>query len=334
MNCVAVMACCCGLALMTGCGPESTVGEGRVIEHDPVLAPEVLDALKRVGDIQSHSRTGAAVIVRRAYDDVSAPTLPKPDFKTIAIDVEFQIPAGAVKGLDLDLTAIELLDGKSETHYGHGAKVQRLTENGEPAANDDPVFAGKQSYRCLLMYEVPKSTESIRLSYLGEMLTPRPATLAKGCPKIPHERVEALALSKLPEQKGNGQDRYLVLLATFNASRVDSPFGSSLRCLSREGAVPANLAGYVEVDDKYQVVTKRLSSRPFFAEKRLFLAEYRCPLGANVLDLKWHDKPESLPVPGELELPHSTLAELAAAALRRTRLPDTIEQGSTPAVVP
>jgi len=139
--------------------------------------------LERVLREQSQGLTDATVVVHRAYEYHGYSWLEPVDAaRLIAVDVEFR---NYNQGLDLH--DVEVINGESDENYGSEPQTARLTLDGKPAfdSNASSWRDKPGPLRVLLIYAYPKASNSIKLGYWGQVLTPEPIPIVGDGPSLP-----------------------------------------------------------------------------------------------------------------------------------------------------
>jgi hypothetical protein len=244
----------------------------------------------------------------RTFNDVGPGS--QPTTKRIAIEVNFPMALDEPKSLDLD--AVHLIDERTKIDYGGRPRVQRLTNQGEPADSQDPIFTGTNNYRCLLVYEVSRNCTHVQLKSGGRLLNVRPLILQPGWPVIPVEHVEPLGL--MAAGQSDGDDRYALLVACRNWSRVRTPKDLVLHCLTSHKTTAAKIDGYVELGRDLALVQTELATQPLYIPERWFLIAFHCPHGAQPVEVRLGDRSSNLPVAAELKLSATAFAALSRVA--------------------
>jgi hypothetical protein len=159
-----------GAALSVSCQPAQQ-GETVVFPREQA-GKTVNEAIDDVGRRQAEGLKTATVVVHGAYAYSKGYTYLEPirGAKLVAVDVEFTGVSA-----DFDLDDVDIIDGASGDNYGSDPEIAFLTPDGSfltwnPATTPVPL-------RTLLIYAVPDTVASIRLSYWGEQLTQVPVPL-------------------------------------------------------------------------------------------------------------------------------------------------------------
>jgi hypothetical protein len=270
----------------------------------------------RPGNTSSTENFG--VIVHRSYGDLGPAGSPSRPLKKIAVEVELRLPPEETAALDPQ--QIQLMDDQTTQLYACESRTQRLTDDAQAADNNDPVFAGKWTYRCLLFYEVQPHCRFFRLMLNGQLLTARPLVLGSGAPVVPLAAVEPIAVLARPKLVKQS-DSYVVVLKCRNWTRVQTPQGSTLRCLTRDKTVAAELAAYVEVDEKMMPFEVLTAARPYYIWERFFVCDFWCPQDATVVDINVGGSTLKLPSSGQPAIPNKTLEALGQAAKQQEPRP-------------
>lgn len=95
--------------------------------------------------------------------------------KLVAVDVEFRDYASY-----FDLDDVEIHDGASNESHGSDPHIAFLTAEGKvvPRAETPAPSDELGPLRVLLIYSFPKDAQTIKLSYWGKELTPKPIPIA------------------------------------------------------------------------------------------------------------------------------------------------------------
>jgi hypothetical protein len=112
----------------------------------------------------------------------------------------------------------------------------------------------------------------------------------------------------------DGDDRYTLLIACRNWSRVRSPLDLVLHCLTSQKTALAKIEGYVELGRDLAPIQTELAMQPLYIPERWFLVAFRCTHGAQPVEVRLHDSLSDLPPTTELKLPATTFAALARVA--------------------
>jgi hypothetical protein len=137
------------------------------------VPPEVAKALQQVVAAKSKALASATVKVHRAYEYVGPTEIrPVAIAKAIAVDAEFSGYSDRFKIWDLDI-----VDGRTNENFGSDPDVAFLDQQGNFITFDGETVDFTKPIRLLLVYGVPKTTRSIKLSYWGQDLTPKPIDL-------------------------------------------------------------------------------------------------------------------------------------------------------------
>lgn len=270
---------------------------------------------RRAAHWQSFEVGGTSLVVRRACDQVRPQSAAEPNRKWIGIDIELRSLGRRFEWLDP--AGLQAVDAESDTVIDARPVVQRLTDDGIPAAIDDPALADAGTFRCLLVYPAPISCREIALRYEGRTLTTRPLQLTKCELRLPEptERVVDWTQRSAPEAAALGEDRYLVLVECWQWPRCAEPTDVAVRVLSNVGtATQLTASGVLEVDDKLRPVKRPWTERPYHVPVRWFLLEFRCPTGSVVVDMVRGHEPLRVPTARPLDVPAATLSDLTARA--------------------
>jgi len=137
------------------------------------VPPNVAAALGKVAAAKSKALASATVKVHHAYQ-YSGPTELQliTTAKTIAVDAEFAGYTDRFKIWDLDI-----VEGQTNENFGSDPDVAFLDKQGQFATFDGKKVDFTKPIRLLLIYAVPKTTTSVKLSYWGRDLTPKPIQL-------------------------------------------------------------------------------------------------------------------------------------------------------------
>lgn len=229
----------------------------------------------------------------------------------IAVDVNWHVLPGQSAGIDLK--DIEAIDGTTGTSFGHATRMQRLTDDGQPADEHDPVFIGSPQYRYLLIFEVPSGSTSVRLRHDMDVLTARPSPIENGGPLAELPTLEPLAVFDVGKVEARDRQRLVVLVQCRHWPRGAVPEGCTLIGIRAGRQISVSLAAWDEVTDTRQLFRDE-QERPYYVDRRWFAIEFWCPTDASMLDLVWHGTPYKVPTPVHEYMPQATLESLAAKA--------------------
>src|SRR4028119_1875677 len=164
------------LLTVISCGRSASSGK------DVLDDPEVKAALEKVAREQAQGLADASAKIHRAYNYTSGHTWIKPEknMKVVAVDVEFR---GAGDGFDLE--DVEIADAATNESHGGDPEIFVLGQDGSYQGIDWPNALGGEAVRMLLLYEVPKGTKAVKLSYWGEEIVGEAVELAPAGPAMP-----------------------------------------------------------------------------------------------------------------------------------------------------
>jgi hypothetical protein len=137
------------------------------------IPPAVAQAMKQVVMDKSVALDNATTSVHRAHDH-TGPTMIQPNAsaKTIAVDVTFSGYTAHFKPRDVDI-----IDAKTTENFGSDAEIAFLDAAGHYLSRTGEGVDFSKPIRLLMVFAVPKSTDSIRLGYWGRELTKKPVWL-------------------------------------------------------------------------------------------------------------------------------------------------------------
>jgi hypothetical protein len=309
-----------GLAGLKGCGrPQATISEENAdsgVEHSTVN-PAIADAFRRAADQQSKKIRGTTIVMHRACRDVKPADDGDAERRWIGVDVELQALSDQFEGLDL--RQIDIHDGETGASLGQVAAVQRLSDDATPADNDDPIFAGADKFRGMLVYEVPASAKTVTLYHDGEPLNADPLPLVECKVCLPQPKVVPIGIVRQPASESM-YDIYLLAIQCDQWSRMQTPSRMKLRCLTDQKSEIADADRWIEINAQKQPIDSAPGDRPLYPPERWFVIEFWCPKGAVLVDFTWEAKSQPLPKDSGLDLPTTTLEALAnAPRLERAR---------------
>jgi hypothetical protein len=174
-------------AIFAGCSDHYASASDSALEtiasDNAYIPPEIAEALDGVSREQSQGLKVANVIVHRAYEYQGYSWIEPVDVaKLIAVDVEFR---DYTRGLDLD--DVDIIDGQSNENYGSDPHIVNLTLDGTLAADiyDSSWPDDLGPLRVLLIYAFPKKSNTVKLGYWGQELTPQRIPLSGHGPSLP-----------------------------------------------------------------------------------------------------------------------------------------------------
>jgi hypothetical protein len=308
------------LILAAGCSQrESPIDEESstpAIGRDE-LDPAFANTFRRAAKQQSKTIRGTTIVVHRACSNVRLTDPDAKDQQWVGVDVELQTFSDDFEGLDL--REIEVHDGETGQRLAKAATVQRLSDDALPAADDDPIFAGVDKYRGMLVYAVPSETKSVTLYCDGEPLNDTPLPLGACNIVVPQSDIVVLGALRRPADDPT-YDAWLVAVECRQWSRMATPGKLALRCLSNNKPWMGEADRFIEVDARQRPIASPTGPQPLYFPHRWFVVEFWCPKGSLLVDLEYNRLTRPLPTTYELELPEETLSELAKAPrLERAR---------------
>jgi hypothetical protein len=142
------------------------------------IPKEVLDELKKVGEVQSKGLSNATTVIHRVYDYegysyYNLTQEQKKKFKLVALDVEFK---GKSDGLDLD--DVEIVDASTNKSFADSPHIELLDDTGNLAKNQADWPKTGMPLRVLLIYAVPIDFKSVKLSYWGSEIVTTPKVIS------------------------------------------------------------------------------------------------------------------------------------------------------------
>ena len=161
-------------------------GETKHDSKEQVISPKEYqgqdpDTVGRdIAQKQSQGLKNATATAFRAYIyQGSASYVEEPDkYKLVAVDVTF---SGSSENFDLD--DVDLINGVTGVNYGSDPEIAFLKDDGSfKAWSVDELH---DPFRVLLVYMVPKSVASIKLSYWGQNLVKNPVRIEASGPMMP-----------------------------------------------------------------------------------------------------------------------------------------------------
>lgn len=142
------------------------------------IPKEVLDELKKVGEVQSKGLSNATTLIHKAYDYegysyFNLTPEQKKLYKLVALDVEFKGPSD---GLDLD--DMEIVDASTNKSFADSPHIELLDVAGNLVKNQADWPKSGMPLRVLLIYVVPKEFKSVKLSYWGNEIVTVPKEIS------------------------------------------------------------------------------------------------------------------------------------------------------------
>ncbi|MBS0209752.1 MAG: hypothetical protein JSS27_12450 [Planctomycetes bacterium] len=300
------------LAAPLGCGSQAAAPTSQAkavdIETQPLLS--VVESAARQNSIfQSYTSGATSLLIRNAYRDV-LPATEKPVSRWVGVDVELQSWEPSTSPLELQ--QIELCDADGLRPLSAPMTIQRLTDLGEPASDDDPIFAGQNRFRCLLMYRVPELPAAVILRTQGSPLNETGLRLQSSTVALPKPDIVPVSWFTRPTSDPRYQS-CVALVECHHWSRVAKPGRLKLRCLRNEAGVIAEADAFLEANAQGEPSSPLVAEQPFYVSKRWFLVDFWYPTGAIVVDLIGADQSRApMPKAMTLELAPGTLEELDA----------------------
>jgi hypothetical protein len=294
-----------------GCAREpSPVGEESAAPavDQSALDPAMADAFRRGANQQSKTIRGTTIVVHRACIGIRRGT--DRGKQWVGVDFELQPLGESFQGLDL--RAIEARDGTTGDPLGSATLVQRLTDDAHPADDSDPVFAGANKFRGLLVYQVPRNVRTVTLYYDGEPLHANPLPLGHCHVWLPEPRAEVVAMAKR-DTDSPAYSGYLLEIECHHWSRMATPRSLVLRCLANDNATLADPDRFIELDDQGQPLESSPANKPLYPDLRRFLVEFWCPRDAVPVDLVAGDEKIHLPTTSTASFSQAALEALAVA---------------------
>lgn len=179
------------LGILAGCqrapAPDDQSGGGAASSEqaDESVPPEIQRLLESVARRQSRGLAGATTTVHRAFEYTEDSFIaPLEGAKLVAVDVEFQ-----GHSRDFDLDDVDVIDAATNENYGSDPEIRLLRSDGSLEPNEAKWDAPQESLRVLLVYAVPKETNSIKLGYWESELTPKPIAVGQGALKYDESQI-------------------------------------------------------------------------------------------------------------------------------------------------
>lgn len=206
-------------------------------------------------------------------------------------------------------------------NYGSDPHLQRVTDKGEPADWEDPVFAENTPMHMVGLWAVPNSTTSVKLGYWGQTITKAIPIGAQEGPSIPDVKRNPPSAYLNAGKTDAGETRHLFLVDCF-CSRTDSPPDYQVVDSTRG---LRSVLKIVEVDDKMMPLAKD-AQRPYYATRRWVVEVWA---DAKAHELNQYGK--HLPFPAKrLEMSKPLLAALSNAPLDKDNLELNDLEAKTP----
>ncbi|HWA99589.1 MAG TPA: hypothetical protein VG713_13895 [Pirellulales bacterium] len=273
------------------------------------LDPAMAEAFRRAAHQQSKTIRGTTIVLHRACENVRMSDPNKPELKWLGVDFELQPLGEGFEGLDL--RAIEARDGTTGKLLATVGSVQRLTDDARPADDADPIFAGSDKFRGMLVYEIPKACRTVNLEYHGEALNSQPMHVENCTVRLPNPSLKAVALAKRDVDKP-AYLGYLVEIECHDWSRMATPRTLVLRSLAGDATSQADPDRFIELDENRKPCDSTPGNRPFYPDHRWFLVEFWCPRDAVPVDVLAGTEAALLPT-DETPFPRDLLEALEQA---------------------
>lgn len=234
------------------------------------LPPELREAVRAQAAQQAAGLQGARVELRRAYAyGARASFAPAAGARLVAVDVSIGLSgAGA-----FDPDDVELVDADSDESFGSDPEIHRLTDSGQAAEWEDPVFTDPDRFRMLLVYSAPRATRRVALSYWGSKIGAA-ATIEPSGPTIPLESHVVLSHAAAGPAPLEGYLRHRVLLEARNWSRMTRPDWFTLAYSLAGKEKFADSDHWIEVDDRMRPISDPIERRPLMLPVRRFVIEF------------------------------------------------------------
>jgi hypothetical protein len=176
---------CLAIAIL-GCRGKTPQPDGGGLDVKTVtpeqLPSDIRGAVEETARRQAVAANRAVTTIRRAYPYEGYSWYePTAEGRLVAVDVEF---VGYTADFDLD--DIDLIDGVTGDNYGSDPQVALLTPDGQRAKDEAKEWPpAPKPLRLLLIYAAPRSLESVRLGYWGQVLTADPFPIGGRGPSLP-----------------------------------------------------------------------------------------------------------------------------------------------------